>query len=146
MADQGGISREFRVRRCIMGRLQPGEDVLRGLEAAAAAHGVRTGTLGFLGAIKGARLGFFDQEGRSYKMIALNGHLELASGVGNISLRDGKVFVHAHVTVSDRAGATWGGHLMEGSEVFACEYHLLDLEGEELQRLPDPATGLTLWG
>jgi len=64
--------------------------------------------------------------------------------VGNVSLKDGEPFVHAHAVLSDEKGNTRAGHLLEGI-VFAAEVHLSQLEGPKLERKYDEVTGLSLW-
>lgn len=129
-----------------MGRLQRGDDLLEALTALARARGVRAGWLQFLGAVERARLAFYDQEGHEYRPLELPQPLEIAAGVGNVSLLDGEPFVHAHVVLTDGEGRAYGGHLLPGTAVFACEYALWELAGAPPpERGPDPATGLKLW-
>ena len=71
--------------------------------------------------------------------------MEIVSMYGNISLKNGKPFVHAHVVLSDKKGNARGGHLLPGSSVFACELTIEEFEGPELIRGFDERTGLTLW-
>ena len=66
--------------------------------------------------------------------------------MGNISLKDGEVFVHAHITLADHEGKCHGGHLMPDTNIFAAEYYVQELVGEKLERKHDPETGLSLWG
>ncbi|MHC4252147.1 MAG: PPC domain-containing DNA-binding protein, partial [Planctomycetota bacterium] len=108
--------------RRIMGRLGHGKDLLEELTAVAAAEGVTLGRVEALGAVKRARVGFYNQEEREYEFHELDEPLEIASLIGNISLKDGKPMVHAHVTLSDREGKAYGGHLAPGTIVFACEF------------------------
>ena len=54
--------------------------------------------------------------------------------------------VHAHVTLADAAGRAVGGHLAEGTPVFACEFIITEyLADQTLVRQNDPDTGLMLW-
>jgi predicted DNA-binding protein with PD1-like motif len=69
---------------------------------------------------------------------------EIASCVGNISMKDGIPFVHAHAVLADQNGNIKAGHLLEG-KVFAAEVHLTELIGSKLVRKNDPVTGLSLW-
>ena len=71
--------------------------------------------------------------------------LEITNLVGNVSLRDGNPFVHAHVTLADSAGHAYGGHLAPGTIVFACEFVLEVLSESVLERAFDETTGLYLW-
>ena len=131
--------------RRIMGRLGHGKDLLDELTAVAAAEGVTLGRVEALGAVKRARVGFYNQEEREYEFHEIDEPLEIASLIGNVSLKDGKPMVHAHVTLSDREGAAFGGHLAPGTIVFACEFVMEALDGPELNRSRDDATGLPLW-
>jgi predicted DNA-binding protein with PD1-like motif len=94
--------------------------------------------------LKCAKLGFYDQENHEYLETLLLAPQEIATCVGNISIKDGKSFVHAHVVLADHNGNTKAGLLLEG-KVFATEVHLTELLGENLERKNDPVTGLSLW-
>jgi predicted DNA-binding protein with PD1-like motif len=65
--------------------------------------------------------------------------------VGNISLKDNKPMVHAHLTLADEKGKAFGGHLAPGTIVYACEYLIQSFEGAILKRELDEKTDLSLW-
>jgi len=91
-------------------------------------------------------MGYYKQEEKSYvDSIELNEKLEIAGCMGNISLKDGSMMVHAHISLSDISGKTYGGHLRPGTTVFAAEYFIQELTGKQLVRGKDEATGLPLW-
>lgn len=137
--------REVSHARCVMGRLAHGKDLLEELTSVAAELGVRLGRVEAIGAVRRARLGFYNQEEREYGFFEIDRPMEIASLVGNVSLKEGKPMVHAHVTLADDGGAAVGGHLAPGTIVFACEFVMEVLEGEEFARSRDDATGLPLW-
>jgi predicted DNA-binding protein with PD1-like motif len=139
------LVRQFDVGRCLMGRLAPGDDLLVALESLVRERNIRSGQVQFLGALQKGALGYYDQNARQYRTLVLDRHLEIAAGAGNVSLRDGQPMVHAHLVLSDEEGRCWGGHLVPGNVVFACEFAILVLEGEPWSRHPDDYTGLTLW-
>ncbi len=70
---------------------------------------------------------------------------EITKLVGNVSLKEGRPMVHAHVTLADE-GKAFGGHLAPGTVVFACEFIIQVFEGVSLTRSLDAETGLQLWG
>jgi hypothetical protein len=70
---------------------------------------------------------------------------EILNCTGNVSELDGETFVHAHITLGLKDGATKGGHLVEGTKIFACELFVIPLDGELLKRTFDQVTGLKLW-
>ncbi|MBI4642209.1 MAG: DNA-binding protein [Deltaproteobacteria bacterium] len=132
--------------RCFMGRLAKGDDLLQALEKFCQEQNITLGEVRALGAVTRARVGFYNQEERKYYFLDLDQPLEILALVGNISLKDGKPMVHAHVTLADAEGRAWGGHLTEGTPVFACEFALHEyLADKPLARQNDPETGLMLW-
>ncbi len=132
--------------RRIMGRLAKGEDLLATLERTAAERGITLGEVRALGAVTQARVGYYNQAERQYYFLDLARPLEIVSLIGNISLKDGKSMVHAHVTLADADGRAFGGHLAPGTLVFACEFVLQEYEAATpfLRRMDEP-TGLFLW-
>ncbi len=135
-----------RPNRCFMGRLAKGDDLLKALENICREQNITMGEIRALGAVTQARVGFYNQVERKYYFLEFAQPLEILALVGNISLKDGKPMVHAHVTLADAQGRAFGGHLAEGAPVFACEYVIWEYTAEvELARQPDEATGLLLW-
>jgi hypothetical protein len=130
-----------------MGRLNKGDDLLSSLQRVCSELEISQGTVSAIGAVACARIGYYDQAERKYELLHLSRHLEILSLVGNISLREGEVFVHAHVVLGDESGQPFGGHLVEGTEVFACEFTVQEFLTETpLRRVMDEETGLFLWG
>jgi len=132
--------------RSFLGRLAKGDDLLQTLEKFCREHHITLGEVRALGAVTKARVGFYNQEERKYYFLELAQPLEILALVGNISIRDGQPMVHAHVTLADREGRTFGGHLAAGTPVFACEFAIHEYQAEQtLSRQNDPETGLMLW-
>ena len=129
----------------ILGKLTFGVDLLEELTAVCEANNIVLGRVEALGAVQKARLGFYDQQQQTYNFFEIDQELEIASLIGNISIRDGKPMVHAHATFTDAAGAAYGGHLAPGTIVFACEFAIQSLAGPEYRRGSDEETGLPLW-
>ena len=66
------------------------------------------------------------------------GKYEIVSLVGTVS-KNGS---HLHVSLSDKEGATIGGHLKDGSLVaYTAEIVIGELEGKIFKRFPDENTG-----
>ncbi|MBA3036250.1 MAG: DNA-binding protein, partial [Desulfobacterium sp.] len=106
---------------------------------------IQLGRIEALGAVQKARLAFYDQQTHEYQFFRIDKLLEITQLVGNISLKDGNPMVHAHITLADKAGKTYGGHLAPGTVVFACEFILEVFEGPIFERKLDEETGLPLW-
>lgn len=137
---------EGKTGRVFAGRLAHGADVLAELTRIAAEQGVSAGRVEVIGAVKRARVGYYDQEKKQYDFRSFDEPLEILAVAGNVSLKDGAPFVHAHITLSDEEGRAFGGHLAEGTIVFAAEFRIEELPGVTLNRVPDETTGLALWG
>jgi predicted DNA-binding protein with PD1-like motif len=131
--------------RVLMGKLPKGADLLEALTDVCRRENVRLAKVEALGAVRRAQVGFYDQTRRAYETMGLDGAMEILSLSGNVSLRDDAAVVHIHAIFGDRSGRAYGGHVMPGCEVFACEYAITVLEGAELSRAFDEATGLPLW-
>jgi predicted DNA-binding protein with PD1-like motif len=71
--------------------------------------------------------------------------MEIVNVHGNVSIRDGEPFVHAHILLGDPQGKVFGGHLLQGTKLFACELFIDELSGPALERRHDARTGLFLW-
>ena len=133
------------LRRTLIGQLPYGSDLYDGLTAFVQRENIRIGRISGIGATTVARVAYYDQVTRNYNPLEFSGGMEILNLQGNVSIRDGKPFIHAHVILSDAQGRVFGGHLLQGTKIFACEVSIDELEGEELVRAHDERTGLNLW-
>lgn len=136
---------EVNPSKVIMGRLFYGKDLLQELNLICNENNIKLGRIEALGAVQRASLGYYRQPTHEYHFFVLEQPLEITKLVGNISLKESNPFVHAHITLADEQGKTYGGHLADGTIVFACEYIIQVFEGPDLHRLFDEQTGLPLW-
>jgi predicted DNA-binding protein with PD1-like motif len=137
--------RNFEQGRCFLARLDLDAEIISQITDLARREGIETGVFSVIGALKHAELACYDQTAHEYRTIKVDRPVELVSCSGNVSIRDGQPFVHAHAVLADSEGMVRSGHLMKG-EVFAAELCLQELLGPPLIREHDPATGLYLWG
>lgn len=116
-------------------RLTPGQDLRRELLAFARREGLRAGAVvTCVGSLTTAVLRFANRG----EPVVRKGHFEIVSLVGTLSADGG----HLHLCVADRDGATFGGHLLDGCEVFTtAEVVVAELTDLAFRREPDPATG-----
>jgi len=124
--------------------LDRGEDLLEGLNQAVAQLGFQAATIQVIGGLEAARLGYFDPQRKEY-LPTSTGHVEISSGLGNVSIRDGKPFIHLHLVVSDPDGEAMGGHAMAGCIAFVVEAYLRALSGPPPVREERPGMGLKVW-
>jgi uncharacterized protein len=131
--------------RTFMGGLDHNDDLLEALTKICINEGIQLGRVEAIGAVKKAALGYYDQDKKEYSYFTIERHLEILNLTGNISLKDGKPFVHAHVTLADDEGNSFGGHLIPGTVIFACEAIIQAFDGPDFKREVEPVTGLPLW-
>ena len=134
----------FNAGRNFLVRVEHDSDFLDFLTGVAREQGIVTATFTAVGALKEAKLAFYDQERHVYVKSVLAAPQEIASCIGNISLKAGAPFVHAHAVLADQTGVVRAGHLLAG-RVFAAEVYLSELVGEKAERKSDAVTGLSLW-
>lgn len=138
------LSSKMGVGRTFLVRAKHDSDIIDFITEFAKKNDITTATFTAIGALKSARLGFYYQGKHVFSEMLLSAPLEIACCVGNISLKEGKPFVHAHAVVADENGDTKGGHLL-GGKVFAAEVHLTEVVGARLVRKHDAVTDLSLW-
>ena len=102
-------------------------------------------TFSVIGAVSFVTMGTYDQKQQVYITFTEEAPLEIVSCIGNVSIKDGAPFIHAHIVTADEQGKTMGGHLFSKSIVFAGEIHLQELTGKPMERVCDVTTGLMLW-
>lgn len=106
-------------KRLIIARFDEGDDLVLSLKQCATLHNIKAGWLSGIGALKEISFGLYANKAhRSIKREA-DHCFEIISLSGNISIKEGELLVHAHITVADdKEGCAFGGHLLEGSKVY----------------------------
>jgi len=131
--------------RAFVGRLDTGSDLVSGIERFCAEQSVLAAQVTVIGAVRSARYAYYEQTDHRYRELESPTHHEIVGFVGNVSMRENRPFLHAHATFADASGATVGGHLLPGCEVFAAEIMMRELGDVSLVRRHDEETGLALW-
>jgi hypothetical protein len=137
-------SASYKLGRTFLCELKYNSELVRSIADFAKEKRIKMAVFTVIGAVKQARLAYYDQARHEYKKIKLDRPLEIASCSGNLSLKDGGPFAHIHAVLADAAGKTYAGHLIKAT-IFAAELHLQELLGEKLEREYDQTTGLALW-
>jgi predicted DNA-binding protein with PD1-like motif len=124
--------------------LPRGTELLEGLTRFCRERGIFSGQISGIGAVKDVQLGYFDVHRREYLSKDFgDADLELLSLNGNVSLKEGEVFVHLHAVVSDERFQCFGGHLFRATVAITAEMFVQPLAGRPA-RAVDPVTGLHL--
>lgn len=136
---------EAHAGRAFVGRLETGSDLVEEIERHCAEQGILAAQVTVIGAVRRARFAYYEQDDHRYLELETDAHHEIVGFTGNVSLKDDRPFLHAHATFADASGATVGGHLLRGIEVFAAEVMIREIGGVSLIRQADEETGLALW-
>lgn len=122
-----------------------GEDLLKSITDYCVDNNIRTGFILAIGALQKANFDYYNQKEKRFYENIIEEPAEIISCLGNISIKDEKPFIHAHLSLSGSKGNVFGGHLSEGCIVFAAECLIFESQGDLLERKFDELTGLFLW-
>lgn len=106
--------------------------------------GIRCGKIDGIGAVCSATLRFLDPATKKYVDKTFDEQMEIASLCGNISEKDGQVYLHLHATFGRRDYTAVAGHLLSARINGACEVFVEKWEGSVGRRF-DEETGLNLY-
>ena len=106
---------------------------------------IRAGVVGGLGAICEATFRFLDPATKKYVDKTFAEQMEITNLTGNISLKDGQVYLHLHITASRRDYSCIGGHLLTARINGACELFVESFPEVEIGRRFVEETGLNLY-
>jgi len=99
------------------------------------------GQLSGIGAIKEIEVGAYDLAQKKYVTKKFDEIWELTSYQGNVLLKDGEPFIHAHITISNHSLDVKGGHLFEAQVGVVGEFILRKINTDGKREF-DPAIGL----
>ena len=118
-------------------RLEIGEEIQEALRRFAQELGIKGAFYQGIGTMTRTELAFFCTGQKIYERRYFNDEYELVSLMGNLSIQDGMVAPHTHVSLGDKNYQTFSGHLVRGVVSVTVEIVLtvLDLE---LTRKEDP--------
>lgn len=121
--------------------VEKGEKVMETLTAYCVNKGIRNGKISGIGAVENIELGAYDFSNKEYIKSKMNEIMELVSFQGNITLKDGEPFIHAHATVGTHDLDLKGGHVFECTVAVVGEFILTEIDTHMARKL-DEAIGL----
>lgn len=123
--------------------LERGDEVNSCIERVAEEYDIHGATVRAIGAIENPELGYYRLRERTYIRDEFPGIWELSPLIGNISMKDGKPFLHAHVTIGGPDFIARCGHLFTGKTGVVVEVEMMP--GEPMIRLMCDDIGLHRW-
>jgi predicted DNA-binding protein with PD1-like motif len=117
-------------------RLKPGEDLRRSIEAIVKEKNIEAGWINTcVGSLTEYTIRFANQQEGSRG----SGYFEILNLTGTVSING----CHLHISISDSAGKTIGGHLLEGCRIYTtAEIVIGTTTAYEFKRIKD---GTTEW-
>ena len=100
-------------------------------------QGITNAKISGIGAVKKSEIGAYDTIEKEYIRKPFPKVWELVNFEGNVTLKDGIPFVHAHVVLSDHDMQTVGGHLFETTVAAVGEFFLRKFDGTAYRKLND---------
>jgi len=97
--------------------------------------GINNARLSGIGAVKETEIGAYDTMAKEYIRREFIEVMELVSLEGNVTLKDGNPFVHAHVVLSNHDMNTVGGHLFETTVAAVGEFFLMKFDDNAYRKL-----------
>ncbi len=124
-------------------RLLKGDSLVDGVLDIAKGERVRTGSVQGVGGVDTLRLAYFNRDAKKYEEHDYREFLEVASLVGNVTLKDGKPFLHIHGTFGRRDMSAIAGHVISATVSPTLEVVVIPTRNTALRRFDDE-TGLNL--
>ena len=126
-------------------RLDLGEYVHPCLLALCEQEHILLGQISAIGAVDRAVIGVYDLVHGAYIQREYNEFMEISNLSGSVTEKDGKPYLHLHVTTCGQDLSVHAGHAIELRISATCELFLRPYSGR-VERRPDPETGLNLFG
>ena len=105
--------------------LDKDQPVLSTLTEIVMAQRIKGGHITGIGALKDAELGYYDLHKKDYIRKTFNSEdYELVALNGNITLRDGSPYVHAHTALGRSDFTIFGGHMFEARVAVTAEIYI----------------------
>lgn len=105
---------------------------------------IMSGEIYGLGAVNKVVLRFLNPATKKYEDLVFNEQMEMSNLTGNISRKDGEVYLHLHATFGRSDCSAIAGHLFTAVISGACELVVIPSEAE-IGRKFDEETGLNLY-
>lgn len=128
----------------IVARIDRGEEIVASVKSICETERVKLGSISALGAVGHAVVGLYRVEEQKYSPNTFDQELEMTSLIGNVTTKDGEVYLHLHANFADEKGHAFGGHLNEAVVSGTCELFLQVLDGS-VGRVHDEVTGLNIF-
>ena len=124
-------------------RLERGEEILGALEKFCLEKDIAAASVSGIGACDLAEVGVYEIDKKAYMKNTYTGSMEILSLLGNITRKDGRPYLHLHITLCGEDNRCIGGHLNKARISVTGEIFIHPVNGL-IGRVPDDVTGINL--
>ena len=125
-------------------RLDRGDEIISSLTNLCKCEKIRLGSVEAIGAADHVTIGLYDVTGRQYHRHTFDEAMEITSLLGNITEKEGEVYLHLHINLCREDMSVIGGHLNECRISATCEMTVRKINGLVGRILDTETTGLNL--
>lgn len=112
-------------------RMDRGEEIMSSLMKLCVEEKITLGEIKALGAVDDFTVGLFDVAEKKFHANHFEFPAEIVSLWGTVTTKDGKPYLHVHMSAADKDGHVFGGHLNSARVSATCEMIVEDLsEGD----------------
>jgi len=98
---------------------------------------ISAGSITGIGAVNEATLRFFNPATKKYTDKEFKEQMEIANLTGNISTKDGKPYLHVHITLGNSSYNAYAGHLLDAKIRGAGELYISPLDATIERKFSD---------
>lgn len=125
-------------------RVDRGEEIISCVKSVCEKEHITLGSVTGIGAVDRAVVGLYRVAERKYYSNTFEGEMELTSLLGNVTEKDGQVYLHFHAAFAKEDGQVVGGHLNEAVVSGTGEIFIQTIPAV-IGRKIDSATGLNVF-
>ena len=122
--------------------VEKGEKVMQTLTNFCNEKGIHSAQISGIGAVRNIDIGAYDISKKDYIHRIFENILELLSFQGNVAIKDGEPFLHAHITLGTHDMEVFGGHLFEMEVAAVGEFIIHDFKNKNTLRQYNDDIGL----
>ena len=132
-----------RFNNTIIARMDKGEEILTQLNAICVKENVKLAAVRAIGASDDFTVGVFKPANKQYVPCNFKGDYEIVSLIGTVTTKDGKPYIHLHMSACNTGEEVVGGHLNSATVSVTCEM-VIDIIDGIVERQLDETIGINL--
>ena len=122
-----------------------GEEIMTSLMKLCVEEQITLGEIKALGAVDDFTVGLFDVDEKKFHANHFEFPAEIVSLWGNVTTKDGKPYLHVHMSAANKDGHVFGGHLNSARVSATCEMIVHVLSDGAVSRKFSDEIGLNLF-